>query len=213
MRLLLAATLALVASACSAESPTDSLSRATLVPGTALGPVELGKTTLREFVDTYGPGHCALFAGDDFCAIELNYEFQQLSFLWEIDAQQAYALNDPPITHATRGIDKFLAAHPQFGTATLDSLSVQAKSEPSRTFYHGGIDGNARLFAPLDSVMGYFQDPVQDAPDLVAGNREDNPPLRWTCASIGLTVYLATPEEGGAPHIARMTIFQPGPRP
>lgn len=203
------AALAVLCSACSVESPVASLSKATLIPGTALGPVALGRTTLRDFITEYGDGHCALLAGDDFCGIELTFEYQQLAFLWEIDAKEAYALSNPPITHVTRGISAFLEAHPQFGTARLHSLSVQAKKRPMDTFYHGSIDGRAKLFAGLDSVLGYFENPSNTAPDFVAGGSENLPELRWTCFEIGLSVYLVRPEEGGEPYIDRMTIFQP----
>lgn len=202
----------MIVGACSVPaSPVEPLAQATLIPGTALGPVELGKTSLRDFVDTYGPGHCALLAGDDFCGIELHFENQQLAFLWEIDAQEAYRLSDPPITHVTRGVDDFLTAHPRFGDAKLHSLSVQARKEPRDTFFRGGIDGRAKLFAPLDSVLGYMERPEPNAPDFVAGAQEDLPKLRHTCRSSGLSVYLLEPEgeTGGEPYIDRMTIFPP----
>lgn len=216
MRLLtILSPLTLFLGACSVPvSPVESLATATLIPGTALGPVELGKTSLSEFVDTYGPGNCALLAGDDFCGIELHFENQQFAFLWEIDAREAYSLSNPPITHVTHGVDAFLAAHPRFGDAKLHSLSVQARKEPGDTFYQGRIDGQAKLFAPLSSVLGYMERPEPNAPDFIAGGQEGLPKLRHTCRSIGLSVYLLEPEEGGGePYIDRMTIFRPESRP
>ncbi len=212
------ALLALLAlPACfTAESPVASLSRATLIPGTALGPVELGRTTLNQFIETYGPGRGALLAGDDFCGIEIHFESQQLAFLWEVDAKEAYALTAPPITHAARDIEAFLAAHPQLGTTKLHSISVQAKKDPMSSFYHGGIDGNAKLHASLESVLGYMEYPEPNTPDFVAGASDSTPEMHYSCYQNGLSVYLSPPDpETGTtePTIQRMTIFTPRMKP
>jgi len=214
MRHALALLLLALAPSCSVESPVASLKSATLIPGTSLGSVQLGRTSLREFVDTYGPGHVALLAGDDFCAVELNFEYQQLAFLFELDAPTAYAYENPPFLHAPRDLEKFIQAHPEVGEATVHSLSVNAKKTPEDTFFKGGIGPRAKLHATLDAFRGFAEDGLEPgAPSFIAGADERLPELRFTSPASGFSVYLVTPEGGGEPTVKRITLFPPGPRP
>lgn len=213
MRQLLTLLLLAPLAACSVESPVAPLKSATLIPGTSLGPVQIGKTTLRSFVDTYGPGHVALLAGDDFCGVELNFEYQQLAFLFELDAPTAYAYEDPSFMHAPRDLGKFIAAHPEAGDATLHSLSVKATKAPEGTFFRGGIGPRAKLHATLDAFQGFAEDGLgPGAPSFVAGAHEKLPELRFTSWASGFSVYLVQPEEGGEPTVKRITLFTPSPR-
>lgn len=212
MRLLvpsLALSLTLTVACSPPPSPVDPLAKAQLLPGTALGPVELGRTTLGDFVDTYGYTGVSIVAGDELAMLEISFKSHQLAFMWEFDHQVAFGYSNPSFMQSAHDLGAFLDAHPEARELALHSLSVQAKSTRERSFYRGGIGPNVRLHGPLDSVMGFVEGEMEPGgPSMVAGASEKTPEECYTFSDIGLTVYLER-NEAGEPYIQRMTIFQP----
>lgn len=231
----------LLMTGCSGKSSSElkalnPYAQATLTPGTGLGDLQLGKTTLGWFVQNIGSGTISVIAGDE-TAIELSFLNGEVSFLFVISSS-CQNETDAPGKRLDLGQDikSFLSRYPGCNDLPLSSLSVATQqSSQADTFFKGSTDRGVRLWSPKSDAYQHGAE-LNHAGQLVAGEDQQRENLGRLEFPVGIYLYYsegegATPEEvqSGAPLsperireieasareaaknavIKRMTIFMP----
>jgi hypothetical protein len=151
--------------------------RATLTPGTSLGDLQLGQTTLGWVVRSLGSGTPYVQVSDD-TALELVYLSGELSLLFPVtgDCQRQ---TDAPRTRLNPGRDlkPFLETYPACNELKLRSLSVFVGTRKKEDrFYQGSTSQGVQLWMPI-TEMARHGEQVRRPGQLVPGESEEPPPL------------------------------------
>lgn len=160
--------------ACSGKSSAElktltPYAKATLTPGTGLGDIQLGKTTLGWLAQNIGKGRPSVIASDE-SAIELTFLEGEISFLFIVaGACQTETGAPQKRIEVGQDIQAFLARYPGCNELPLSSLSVATRrNNQSATFFQGSTDRGVQLWAPVVSAYQHGI-PLNNAGVLVAG--------------------------------------------
>ncbi len=142
-------------SGCSGSSGEERKSltpyaQATIVPGTGIGDLQLGKTTLGWISNKLGQGKPAVLIGDE-AAIELTYLDGQLALLFQLTGD-CQAATRPPRQNIdfTRGLKAFLEQYPACDGLPLSSLSISSGDRnPTDAFFKGSTNQGVKLGSPI----------------------------------------------------------------
>lgn len=136
--------LAVVAWPRDGGNPFRAYAVAPLTPGVGLGDLQLGTTTLGEFLERFGAGRSALAFGDE-TAVELAFPRAGAVFTYVVDGACANAVQrgHREVFRALRSGRSFVSAYPACADEPLDALAVALVA--GRSFWRGGTDGGVHL--------------------------------------------------------------------
>jgi hypothetical protein len=146
---------------------------ATLTPSVGLGDLQLGRTTLEQFVNKVGSGIVFISVGEE-TAIELNFLNGEATFLFIVSGACQNETGGPGARlEISQDIKAFLAQHPACNDLPLSSISVAARqSSQADTFFKGSTDRGVKLWAPK-SAADQHGTALNRPGQQVAGERDD----------------------------------------
>lgn len=189
-----------------ADAPVDKYADATLVTGAGLGDLELGTTTLGQFL-TRVPNGRVIIAASDESAFEYRFHGNQLAVQFIIAGEcsrQVWATRD--LRKASPNIEPYLASHPACRDLPLTSIPVGTGSTPWPRFYQGHTEHGVKLgdVATAAAAHGASKPAM---PRQVAGLSQDNP--ENVLEFPGMLVYYSAGSSGKIEDtsIRRITLF------
>jgi hypothetical protein len=164
---------------CSGKSSSElkalnPYATATLTPGSGLGDLQLGKTTLGWFVKNIGSGIVSIIASDE-SAIELTFLNGEASFLFIVSGACQNETGAPgKRLDLNQDIKAFLSRYPGCNDLPLSSLSLATRqSSKADTFFKGSTDRGVRLWSPKSDAYKHGE-ALNNAGQLVAGEGNEN---------------------------------------
>jgi hypothetical protein len=172
-------TVFLLMTGCSGKSSSelkalDQYSKATLTPGTGLGDLQLGKTTLGWFVENIGSGVVSIIASDE-SAIQLTFLNDEASFMFIVSGVCQSETGAPgKRLDLNQDIKAFLSRYPGCNDLPLSSLSLATgRSSKTDNFFKGSTDRGVQLWSPKSETDKHGV-VLNNAGRLVAGEGNEN---------------------------------------
>lgn len=172
-------TVVLLMTGCSGKPSSEpkgleQYAKATLTPGTGLGDLQLGKTTLGWFVENIGSGVVSTIAGDE-SAIQLTFLNDEASFMFIVSGLCQSETGTPgKRLDLNQDIKTFLSQYPGCKDLQLSSLSLSTgRSSKADTFFKSSTDHGVRLWSPKSETDKHGV-VLNNAGRLVAGEGNEN---------------------------------------
>ena len=180
----------------------------TIVAGKNWGDLQLGRTTLQETLDKFGPGKRPGLIISDETGFELTYKEKQVAFLFLVTPSCQKTIGPGDLIRSIPKLQAFLDKHPPCKNLPLTSLAVSAGPNEGKTFFKGTTDKGVRLFDPTPKTFGHGV--AEDGyARLMAGLSPNDPPDRIEYKS-GISFHYDRGTTGKLEDtkILRITIFR-----
>lgn len=187
------------------------LADATLTPGEGLGDLQLGTTTLRDFVQEYGIGVAGSMVGDEV-GIEIQFEKGQLAVLFLAPQRCVSALGGDVrrVGALLQDSARFFTDFPPCADASLSSVTVALPEGEVEGFYRGSTPDGARLDATREAAHVMGGDDVRGL--WLAGSSPDDSNLDLVADASGFVAFIGESPMGpnaGRLTVRKMSIFVP----